>query len=68
MIRVLALFQNGQSASNLLRRLLILHPEKKLLIALKSFLVLEAIAKVVFLAKVNLTQKGTPLQPRVLIY
>ena len=48
--------------------LLISRPEKKLAIALKSFLVLEAIAKVVIIAKVTLTEKGTPLQPRALVY
>ena len=36
-------------------------PEKKLFIALKIILVLEAIAKVVFVVKFNLASKGTPL-------
>ena len=48
--------------------LLISRPEKKLAIALKSFLALEAIAKVVFIVKDNLTEKGTLLHPCALIY
>ena len=42
--------------------------EKKLSIALKTLLVLEATAKVALIVSATLIDKGTPLRPRSLIY
>ena len=68
MIRVLALYQNGWSTFNPLRRLLISRLEKKLTIVLKTILVLEAIAKVVFIVKDLLIQKRMLLRPSTFFY
>ena len=68
MIRVLALYQNGQSKFNVRMCLLISRLEKKLAIALKSLLVLEAVAKVAFIVNGLLAEKGTLLSLRRLIY
>ena len=68
MIRVLALYQNGQSKFNVRRSFLISRLEKKLAIALKSLLILEAVAKAVFIVNGLLAEKGTLLSLRRLIY
>ena len=68
MIRGLALYQNGQSAFVylFLRAAFEIFQEKKLSVALVTLLILEAIAKVAFIVKSNLIEKGTLLLLRVL--
>ena len=67
MTRVLALYQNGQPALNLLRVFLISHLEKKLAIALKTLLVLEAIVMTAMVVKGTLIEEGTLQLLRTLI-
>ena len=57
MVRVLALYQNGEFALNRTRSALSSFLEKKLAIALKTLLILEAAVKAVFIVKANLIQE-----------
>ena len=68
MVRTLALYQNGEFALISNKCPLISVPEKKLSIALKVLLVLEAIAKVTFMVSGALAEKSTPLRLHRLIY
>ena len=61
MIRVLALYQNGQFTIDLARVPSDSSSEKKLAMILKGLLVLEAAAKVAFVVTISVTQKGSLL-------